>query len=131
MLFRLSPRVTFCLALPLTAALAACAPSNADPAPAGERVATSAQPLAAGLPLVSRAAAALAGAPAVAAGRDAGPKSGDELFALARGRWVGHCDILVPGRDEPVDTVEMERITESTDDPNAFSWTIIYRAPGL
>jgi hypothetical protein len=54
-----------------------------------------------------------------------------DLFALAEGRWVGECEILVPGQAEPTLTVEMERITEPTENPDEYTWTIIYRGPGF
>lgn len=56
-------------------------------------------------------------------------RSEDPLFARAAGRWIGSCDIWIPGRDEPVQTVGIERITEPTEDPATYTWTLIYKTP--
>lgn len=88
-----------------------------------------------GLPLASRAAADQATAPdkpasaaSAAALRARPPRPPvDPLLALARGRWLGTCDILLTGRSEPAVTIEIERITEPTGTPGEFTWTLIYR----
>ncbi len=56
-------------------------------------------------------------------------RPGDPLFARAAGRWIGSCDIWIPGRDEPVQTVGIARITEPTEDPSTYTWTLIYKTP--
>jgi hypothetical protein len=120
---------TLAAALPLMALLPGCVMDGAD-AMASD-LASAEQALAASLPLVSPAAAtAIATAmtePAPGVRRHEQP--GHDLFALAQGRWVGECDLLVPGQDEPALTVETERIVEPTDNPNEYTWTIIYRGP--
>ncbi len=45
------------------------------------------------------------------------------------GHWKGSCDIVAPGSPELLFEVEMERIVEPTDDPNRYTWQIIYRTP--
>lgn len=106
-------------ALPLLA-LAACTATETDPAAM----------TAAAAPLVSSLAmTAPADAPAKSATTLESHRPEDPLFARALGRWVGSCDILVAGRDQPVQTVGIERITEPTDDPSTFTWTIIYKLP--
>lgn len=119
---------TLAAVLPLMALLPGCVIDGAGamaPDPASE------QTLAATLPHVSPAAAeALARAmtgPAPGVGHHDPP--GHDLFALAQGRWVGECDLLLPGQDEPALTVETERIVEPTENPNEYTWTIIYRGP--
>ena len=108
------------------ALFAGCAPVE-DPAQSA-----SAQPLTASsrTPLVSPQAMLTAGdalaLPSLATSRS---RPADPLFARAQGRWVGSCDIIIPGRAEPVASVEMERITEPTDTPGTYTWTIIYRTP--
>lgn len=119
------PVTLIALLLP-TALSAACAPSE-DPSQN-----TSAQALTTAIPLVSQHA--VLAEPAEEAPASAGLSASrsrptDPLFARALGRWVGSCDILVPGRAEPVQSVEMERITEPTDDPGTYTWTLIYRTP--
>lgn len=116
---------TVVAAVPLIAMLSGCLMDDAG-VTAGE-LGTAEQALTAALPLVSPAAVAASIAPGMGALRHDRP-AGD-LFALARGRWVGQCDIFVPGQAEPVQSVEMERITEPTDNPNEYTWTIIYRSP--
>lgn len=105
--------------LPLLA-LAACAPTEPhDPA---------AQ--AAEAPLVSPLALAPpAPKPTSAESALRAPRPDDPLFARALGRWVGSCEIWIPGRDQPVQTVGIERITEPTDDPATYTWTLIYKTP--
>ncbi len=83
------------------------------------------------LPLLSPSALAALGepqraaSPALAAERARPPV--DPLLKLARGRWLGTCDILLTGRTEPALSVEIERITEPTGTPGEFTWTLIYR----
>lgn len=90
--------------------------------------------LGAELPLLSDAAAALsaplttsalATSDAAAARRPRPPV--DPLLELARGRWLGTCDILLTGQTEPAISVEIERITEPTGVPGEMTWTLIYR----
>ena len=45
------------------------------------------------------------------------------------GHWVGTCDIVAPGSSDTLFAVGMERIVEPTNDPNRYTWTIIYRLP--
>jgi hypothetical protein len=113
------------VAVPFIALLPACVMDG--PSLASGELGTAEQALIADLPLVSPAAAAATLAPEMRALRHERP-AGD-LFALARGRWVGQCDIFVPGQAEPVQSVEMERITEPTENPDEYTWTIIYRSP--
>jgi hypothetical protein len=120
---------TLATALPLMALLPGCVMDGAGVT--ASELASAEQALAASLPLVSpAAAAAIATAmtePAPDVRRHEQPDH--DLFALARGRWIGECDLLVPGQDEPALTVETERIVEPTDNPNEYTWTIIYRGP--
>lgn len=115
-------------AVSLLALLQGCAVNGTD-LPAAD-LAAAEQALTTDLPLLSPAAAAGMIGPEPSALRHHQPGDDpDDLFDLARGRWVGNCDILLPGQDEPVDSVEMERITEPTGNPNEYTWTIIYRGP--
>lgn len=120
---------TLAAALPLMALLPGCV-VDGDGATASD-LASAEQTLATSLPYVSPAAAAAIARtvtePAPGARHHQQPSH--ELFALARGRWIGECDLLVPGQDEPALTVETERIVEPTGDPNEYTWTIIYRGP--
>lgn len=115
------------VAVPFIALLPACVMDESS-LTSGE-LGTAEQALVAELPFLSRAAVAAIEAPEpeLRALRHDDP-SGD-LFALARGRWVGQCDIFRPGQEEPVQSVEMERITEPTENPGEYTWTIIYRSP--
>lgn len=120
--------VSLC-ALSSFVALAGC---TAEPAvTAGDATATATS--AGALPLLSSAAtAALAGKPGAEAALAAPGSSSarppiDPLLKLARGRWLGTCDILLTGRTEPAISVEIERITEPTATPGEFTWTLIYR----
>lgn len=118
----ISSRASLFLALPLAAAAAGCAGEGASPI-VEDRAAT---------PMLSRAAADSALAPAAAtsaaAERARPPRPPlDPLLKLARGRWLGTCDILLTGRTEPAVTIEIERITEPTGTPGEMTWTLIYR----
>jgi hypothetical protein len=113
------------VAVPLIAMLPACVMDESSLA-SGE-LDTAEQALVAELPFLSPGAAAATLAPEMRALKHHSP-TGD-LFALAQGRWVGQCDIFVPRQDEPVQSVEMERITEPTGNPGEYTWTIIYRSP--
>ena len=55
------------------------------------------------------------------------PGETDPLFRAVLGHWVGHCDVFVPGQDAPVFSVDTERISERTADPDEITWTIIYK----
>lgn len=87
------------------------------------------------LPLLSAAALTATQAAAPAPGKAAASELTaarprppvDPLLKLARGRWLGTCDILRTGQTEPALTVEIERITEPTGVPGEFTWTLIYR----
>lgn len=106
--------------LPLLA-LSACTTAE-DPA---ARATTRAE-----APLVSPLALTPSGeAPTKSATTMESRRSGDPLFQLAAGRWIGSCDIWIPGRAEPVQSVGIERITEATEDPSTFTWTLIYKTP--
>jgi hypothetical protein len=88
--------------------------------------------LAAEVPLLSAAAlSATSAASAASLGEAAAARRprppGDPLLELARGRWLGTCDILLTGQTEPAISVEIERITEPTGVPGEMSWTLIYR----
>jgi hypothetical protein len=54
------------------------------------------------------------------------PASTDPLFAAVLGHWAGHCDVFLPGVDEPAFSVDVERISERTADPSEITWTLIY-----
>ncbi|MCU0687278.1 MAG: hypothetical protein MUF34_34375 [Polyangiaceae bacterium] len=122
--FRLLTNKILC-AMALGVPLAACSPEPTGPT--GERAAALTPARATAVPLLSDLANLASQAPA-ARGAD---RPRDDLFDLARGRWLGQCELLLPGRDEPATTFEIERITEATDVPGDFTWTIIYRAPGV
>lgn len=113
--------------VPLIAMLPACVLDESDLA-SGE-LATAEQALIAELPLLSPAAAAATEASAAAKRAPGHDDPSGDLFALAQGHWVGRCDILLPGQEEPAQSVEMERITEPTENPGEYTWTIIYRSP--
>lgn len=118
---------TVAAAVPLIAMLPGCVME--DPGLTAGELGTAEQALVAELPLISPAAAAATAAPEPELRALSHDAPGGDLFALAQGRWVGQCDILLPGREEPVQSVEMERITEPTENPNEYTWTIIYRGP--
>jgi hypothetical protein len=97
---------------------------------ATEPVSTTVATSASAVPLLS-AAAMVAATPMLTLDRpnralDAGPAV-DPLLQLARGRWLGTCDILLTGQTAPAITIEIERITEPTATPGVFTWTLIYR----
>jgi hypothetical protein len=122
---RAMSRSTLFVAAPLMALLHGCVMDGGDPM--APDLASAEQALAADLPHLGPALVpALALSAPDARHHD---QPGGDLFALARGRWVGDCEILVPGQEEPVLTVEMERITEPTGTPGEYTWTIIYRGP--
>lgn len=126
-------KVASSLSFVAPAALAAALISCADGSPvttvdAGER--------ASALPLLSSAALSAAAKATVAGDKGAAAQEltaarprppADPLLKLARGRWLGTCDILLTGQTEPALTVEIERITEPTGVPGEFTWTLIYR----
>ena len=118
---------TLAVAVPLIAVLPGCLPDETGPAVA--EVGTAEQAIATGPALLSHAA--MAAVHARSSGLQAARRDDDagDLFALARGHWVGSCDIYTPGQAEPVQSVEMERITEPTGNPGEYTWTIIYRSP--
>ena len=129
---------TFAATAPLLALLHGCVMDGVDSV--ASDVASVEQALAAPLPLLAPGVAsaleeAELGAASATEEQELGALAHDEpahaLFDLARGRWIGECDVLVPGRAEPTLTVEMERITEPTENPNEYTWAIIYRGPGF
>lgn len=110
----------------------ACSPTEDWSSNAREQALSAPEaPLVSSAAFTAAAAATMEGASAAEAGAGRGHhgEPADPLLALAKGRWVGSCDILLPGRADPVLSVGIERITEPTDDPNVFTWTIIYRSP--
>lgn len=116
--------VTF-ISMSALAALIGCAAEGSAPAGAALEGAGS-------LPLVSSAALAASSAatksePSSALTAERARPPVDPLLKLARGRWLGTCDIIVTGRTEPALSVEIERITEPTGTPGEFTWTLIYR----
>ncbi len=112
----------------LAAALISCADSSPVTGDAGERA--SALPLLSSAALSATAKATVAEAKGGAAQEFSAARPRppvDPLLKLARGRWLGTCDILLTGQTEPAISVEIERITEPTGVPGEFTWTLIYR----
>ncbi len=94
-------------------------------ASAGE---TEAARAAGSVPVLSEAASQLSATDDDSASSRRRPQpTGEPLLDLARGRWLGRCDILITGRTEPALSVEIERITEPTGVAGEMSWTLIYR----
>lgn len=101
-------------AAPLLAVLHGCAAPDAAPLP-GPALAASEQ-----LSL-----------PGEQGARALGSQDSDDLLSVAQGHWLGTCDVIIPGSDQPTFSVEMERLVAPTENPGELTWTIVYRAPGL
>lgn len=78
------------------------------------------------LPALSVPALASLSGEAATAHRPRPPRPEDPLFAAVLGHWSGECNVYLPGVDEPVFTVGVERISQPTANPDEITWTLIY-----
>jgi hypothetical protein len=78
------------------------------------------------LAVPASAAEAAAAGEATAAHWPRPPRTEDPLFAAVLGHWSGECNVYLPGVDEPVFTVGVERISQPTANPDEITWTLIY-----
>lgn len=127
---RPSIRSTFAHAttLSLCALLSACALESEAPTPASASVASE-QLVMQELPLPGHAGTDTALTASKKASKIASSHASGDLLSRAQGQWVGTCDIIVPGQDEPTTSVGMELIVEPTEAQGEFGWTIVYHMP--
>lgn len=127
---RPSIRTTFAHAatLSLCALLPACALESEAPTLASASVASE-QLVMQELPVPGHAGTETALAASKKAGKLTSSHASGDLFSRAQGQWVGTCDIIVPGQEEPTTSVGMELIVEPTEAQGVYDWIIVYHLP--